>query len=42
MINLVKVFVLMGIRNLTSVFLRIINRAAEHWGLRTLLLVHFL
>lgn len=41
MINLVKVLVLMGIRNLTSVFLRIINRAAEHWGLRTRLFLTF-
>lgn len=40
-INLVKVLVLMGIRNLTSVFLRIINRAAEHWGLRTRLFLTF-
>lgn len=33
MINLQKVFALMGIHNLTSVFLRIINRKPEHPGL---------
>lgn len=31
-INLQKVLELMGIHNLTSVFLRIINSAEEHWG----------
>lgn len=33
MINLQKVLALMGIHNLTSVFLRIINRIPEHLGL---------
>lgn len=33
MINLQKVLALMGIHNLTSVFLRIINHIPEHLGL---------